>query len=72
MAEKLYTTRQVSEMLNVSRQTVTRWCAEGYITYIELPTGQFRIPKSEVDRILVPVDPHDNSNDPLPGQGALL
>ncbi|MFC5369806.1 helix-turn-helix domain-containing protein [Arcanobacterium bovis] len=54
---------EVAEILNVTRQTVTRWCSVGRVSYIVLPSGQFRIPRDEVEKILTPVVPSASSAD---------
>lgn len=53
--KRILTTREVASLMGVSRTTVTRWCSENDIRAVRLPSGQWRIPKSEVDRILAPV-----------------
>lgn len=51
--DKLYTVSEVAEMLNVHKLTVLRWIKENRIKAIRLPSGRLRIPKEEVDKILV-------------------
>ncbi|MGJ9441496.1 MULTISPECIES: MerR family transcriptional regulator [Actinotignum] len=55
MSKQILTTREVASLMGVSRTTVTRWCSENDIRAVRLPSGQWRIPRSEVDRILAPV-----------------
>ncbi|RLF78345.1 IS607 family transposase [Thermococci archaeon] len=50
--ERLLTPRQVAEILGVSFITIKRWIYSGKIKAIKLPTGKWRIPESEVKRIL--------------------
>ncbi|WP_185934426.1 MerR family transcriptional regulator [Actinobaculum suis] len=50
------TTAEVAKLLQVSRSTVLNWCRNGSLPAIRTPGGQFRIPKSEVDRILAPAN----------------
>ncbi|MFY9263323.1 MAG: helix-turn-helix domain-containing protein [Arcanobacterium sp.] len=52
---ELLSPSEVADIFKVSRQTITRWCNNGKLNHIILPSGQFRIPQSEVDRFLVPV-----------------
>lgn len=76
IAERLLTTVEVAERLDVSRGTVLNWCRAGELMYVRYPSGQYRIPPSEVERILTPVAASSGSaespSDVLPGQGALL
>jgi|Deesub1362B_J571_1020462.scaffolds.fasta_scaffold01116_10 excisionase family DNA binding protein len=52
-SKDLLTTKEVAEILRVTERTVQRWCKEGKISSIELPGGRgYRIPKSEIDKIL--------------------
>ncbi|WP_048146551.1 IS607 family transposase [Pyrococcus abyssi] len=50
--ERLLTPRQVAEILGVSFITIKRWIYSGKIRAVKLPTGKWRIPESEVKRIL--------------------
>ncbi|MHA1595538.1 MAG: MerR family transcriptional regulator [Candidatus Baldrarchaeia archaeon] len=43
---------EVARILNVSRHTVLNWIRKGKIRAIRLPSGRYRIPESEVRRIL--------------------
>ena len=51
------TSTQAAELLDVSPQTITRWVREGYLVAWRSPSrtgnGRIRIPRSEVDRLLV-------------------
>jgi excisionase family DNA binding protein len=51
MLEKLLRTGEVAKRLQVSIKTVERWAKQGKIRAIEYPSGQIRIPESEVERI---------------------
>ena len=44
--------KQATKLLCVSRQTVRNWYLNGRIKLVVLPSGRFRVPRSEVDRIL--------------------
>jgi len=48
-----YSTREVAELMDVTRHTVqVRWCAEGRIQCEKDPTtGRWRIPGTEYDRL---------------------
>lgn len=43
---------KAAKALGVSAATVRNWEAKGYIRALRLPSGQRRIPESEIDRIL--------------------
>ena len=45
------TPREVAEQLHVSQGTVVRWVRLGLVEGIRLPGGQYRVPKSEIDRL---------------------
>lgn len=50
--EKLYTVKQVSEILGVHPKTIQKWDREGKIRVIRTPGGRRRIPESEIKRLL--------------------
>ena len=50
--ERLLTTSEVAKALNVTRHAVTKWIKEGKLKAIRLPGGRYRIPESEVKRII--------------------
>jgi len=52
MSDELLTTAQVARLLNVSQKTVARWARLGKIKAVRLPSGQLRIRRSDVDRLL--------------------
>jgi len=43
---------EVAEILGVDRHTVVKWIKEGNIKAVKLPSGRYRIPESEVKKIL--------------------
>jgi excisionase family DNA binding protein len=45
------TPREVAEQLHVTQGTVVRWVRLGLVEGIRLPGGQYRIPKSEIERL---------------------
>jgi len=55
--KKFYTTGEVAKELEVSIETVSNWIKKGLIRAIIFPTGQRRIPREEIDKIL-----NDNQN----------
>jgi excisionase family DNA binding protein len=53
--DDLLTTGEVAEMARVSRQTVWRWAEDGVLkTAVELPSGQRRFRRSDVEALLTP------------------
>ena len=56
VSERLLSTAEVARALQVSRNSVTGWINRGQITAIQLPSGQFRIPESEVTKVLQPLE----------------
>jgi len=50
--EKLYSTGKAAELLSVSFITIKRWIYAGKIKVIKMPTKQYRIPESEIQRLL--------------------
>jgi len=47
-----YTTGEAAAQIGVSSETINNWIKKGIIKAITLPTGQKRIPRREIDRIL--------------------
>ncbi len=73
----LLSTSQAASALAVTAQTVRRWADTGKLCVVVLPSGQYRIPASEIERILTPaqlspdaVQGEDQAA--LPGQTVLL
>jgi len=50
--EKLLRSGEAAEILGVDRHTIVKWIREGRIRAVRLPSGRYRIPESEVRRIL--------------------
>ena len=50
--DKLLRYSQAQEMLSITRPTVAVWVSKGYLREVVLPSGQRRIPLSEVQRVL--------------------
>ena len=65
MNEKRYRLSEAAPLIGVSSVTLWRWCASGKIASIKLPSGQRRIPESELTRILQ-VEPVSIDKEPLP------
>jgi excisionase family DNA binding protein len=49
---ELLTTSRVAKLLGVSQSTVERWIGLDRLKAIKLPSGHYRVRRSEVDRIL--------------------
>lgn len=52
VGEKMYTTGEVARLLGVDYVTVARWARDGKIKAVRTPGGHWRIPESEVKRLL--------------------
>ena len=50
--DKMYTLKEVAELLRVDIQTVRRWTREDKIKYIKVGERFIRIPGNEVKRLL--------------------
>lgn len=51
-ARRFLTTSEAARMLETSRDTIARWCRNGEIACVVLPSGQYRIPREAVERLL--------------------
>ena len=51
---ELYTAEQIAKKLNVSTDTVFKWCKRGHLEHIKMPglRGSVRIALSDVQRFL--------------------
>lgn len=49
---KVYKPSELASLLNVSHQAVLKWIREGRVTAIRLPVRGYRIPESEVERVV--------------------
>lgn len=48
----LHTTKEAAALLAVHPVTIRRWIEAGQIKAVTLPSGHFRIPQAEIDRLL--------------------
>jgi excisionase family DNA binding protein len=48
----LYRITEVAELIGVGRVTVWRWCKDGKMQHVILPSGQIRITADEVNRFI--------------------
>lgn len=49
--QEYYRLSEVAKMLDVSYVTMWRWCNDGRVASVKLPSGQRRIVRSEVERV---------------------
>ncbi len=47
----MLTTTQAAELLNVDRATVARWIRLGQLRAIRLPSGQYRVRRSDLEAL---------------------
>lgn len=52
MRDELLTTGQVADLLSVTPQTIRRWCESGHLRAIRLPSGVWRVRRSDIDALL--------------------
>jgi excisionase family DNA binding protein len=57
MSDDLLTTAEAARMLRVSQKTIGRWVRLGQLPAVRLPSGQLRIKRAEVDRLLASDQP---------------
>lgn len=50
--DPLLSMREAAEMLGKNPTTISRWCSEGVMPYIRLPSGLYRVRRSHVMHIL--------------------
>jgi len=50
--DRMLRSGEVAKLLGVDRHTVVEWIKKGKIRAIKLPSGRYRIPESEVRKIL--------------------
>lgn len=51
-ADKLLRVSEVAALLRLSDGSVRHWLAKGYLQEVRLPSGQRRIPQSQVEAVL--------------------
>jgi excisionase family DNA binding protein len=56
----MLTTGEVADLLSVDRHTVTRWIRLGQLRAVRLPSGQFRVRREDVDRLLAADHQHED------------
>jgi excisionase family DNA binding protein len=52
MPDELLTTAEVAQMLRVSQKTIARWVNLGQLPAVKLPSGQFRIRRADIEKLL--------------------
>jgi excisionase family DNA binding protein len=50
--ERHYSTGRAAEILGVSKRTLYGWIRQGKIEYVRLPNGHYRIPETEILKML--------------------
>lgn len=51
----MLTTSQAGRLLGVNRATVARWVRLGQLPAVRLPSGQIRVPRQAVERLLAQI-----------------
>lgn len=51
-APELLTVPEVADRLRVSDETIHRWCRDGHLDYVRLPSGLKRIRRSDLEACL--------------------
>lgn len=61
MTDRLLTTSEAAERLQVSDETMRRWADDKRIPHIVLPSGHLRFRPVDIDKVLepVPVEPKE-------------
>jgi putative resolvase len=49
--DRLLTTGEAAQVLNVTAMTLRTWHYKGLLKAVRLPSGHFRIPESEIERL---------------------
>lgn len=52
MNERLVGMQEASQRLFVTSQTIRSWYSQGLIRLFKMPSGRYRVPESEIARIL--------------------
>jgi len=55
-----YRTSEVAKILDVSSVTVWRWCRDGKLKTVELPSGRRVIPRGEIEQFVRPTEQKEN------------
>lgn len=55
MADEILTAAEAAALLAVTDRTVRNWADTGKLAYIDLPSGQRRFRRSDIEAILEPV-----------------
>lgn len=57
--QKTFTVKETAEIVNRSEKTIYRWIDEGFLQNIIKVRDGYLIPKDEIDRIFVIVNPRN-------------
>lgn len=63
MDQDVFTVDEAAEFLRVSRPTIYRWMREGLLHYYMLPGASRRIKREDLERLLKPGSPEDESDE---------
>lgn len=55
----MLSTKDVADALRVTTRAVRGWCVDGSIDHITTPGGQYRIPESELKRLMTKAPKND-------------
>ena len=64
MNERLYTREETAELFKVGARTIDRWIRIGALRRAN-PPGAVRIPASEIERLMTPLEPLPFDEPPL-------
>lgn len=62
MNERLVGMQEASQRLFVTSQTIRSWYSQGLIRLFKMPSGRYRVPESEITRILAEGKGHEIAN----------
>ena len=55
-------TGAAAAVLGVSDETLRRWVERGKVRYVRLPSGRLRFRRSDLEALLVPVEPTEKAS----------
>lgn len=55
------TTKAAAKVIGVSAETLRRWAEQKKIRHVELPSGQLRFLRADLEAVLTPVEPMDGA-----------
>lgn len=57
MTDDLLSTPEAAQRLGVTDETLRLWAKARKVRHVRLPSGQFKFHASDIDALLVPVEP---------------